>query len=116
MYEVRNENQDLMAVITEPRYIKQSENGTFIEATEEDAKGVSIKSIPYQLIGREQMTGTVDSVSLFEVEGGDLFLENKQEINNIEDATCELSETTEESIAALEQAICELSEEIYGGE
>lgn len=33
---------------------------------------------------------------------------------NNEDAVCELSETTEDSIAALEQAICDLSEEIGG--
>lgn len=31
-----------------------------------------------------------------------------------EDAICEMSETTEDSIAALEQAICDLSEEIGG--
>lgn len=33
---------------------------------------------------------------------------------NNEDAVCELSETTEDSIADLEQAICDLSEEIGG--
>ena len=31
-----------------------------------------------------------------------------------EDAVCELSETTEQQIANLEQAICDLSEEVYG--
>ena len=36
-------------------------------------------------------------------------------IADAQDATCELSEIAEESIAALEQAICDLSEEIYGG-
>lgn len=35
-------------------------------------------------------------------------------ITDNEDAVCELSETTEDSIAALEQAICDLSEEIGG--
>lgn len=35
-------------------------------------------------------------------------------INKTEDAVCELSESTEESIAALEQAICDLSEEVGG--
>lgn len=44
-----------------------------------------------------------------------LHLKNETNINNCEDATCELSETTEESVAALEQAICDLSEEIFGG-
>ena len=33
---------------------------------------------------------------------------------NNEDAMCELSETTDQSIAELEQAICDLSEEIGG--
>lgn len=37
---------------------------------------------------------------------------NKAGIEGTEDAVCELSEDTEESIAALEQAICDLSEEI----
>ena len=32
----------------------------------------------------------------------------------VEDAVCELSETTEESVASLEQALCDLSEEIGG--
>lgn len=32
----------------------------------------------------------------------------------LEDAVCELSETTEGNIAALEQALCDLSEEIGG--
>lgn len=37
-----------------------------------------------------------------------------QSTAQIEDAVCELSEITEDSIAALEQAICDLSEEIGG--
>ena len=41
--------------------------------------------------------------------------EINQGIADAQDATCELSETTEDSIAALEQAICDLSEEIFGG-
>ena len=36
-------------------------------------------------------------------------------IADAQDATCELSETTDESITSLEQAICDLSEEIFGG-
>lgn len=41
---------------------------------------------------------------------------NKSGIEGAEDAVCELSESTDESIAALEQAICDLSEEIGGEE
>ena len=41
--------------------------------------------------------------------------EINQGIADAQDATCELSESTEESIASLEQAICDLSEEIFGG-
>ena len=37
-----------------------------------------------------------------------------EESTAVEDAVCELSETTEESIASLEQALCDLSEEIGG--
>lgn len=41
--------------------------------------------------------------------------ENTESINKNEDAVCELSETTEMSIADLEQAICDLSEEVSNG-
>ena len=41
--------------------------------------------------------------------------ENAESINKNEDAVCELSETTEMSIADLEQAICDLSEEVSNG-
>ena len=36
------------------------------------------------------------------------------DISGNENAVCELSEATEESLSALEQAICDLSEEIGG--
>lgn len=37
-----------------------------------------------------------------------------EESTALEDAVCELSESTENSIASLEQALCDLSEEIGG--
>ena len=45
----------------------------------------------------------------------DITDENTESINKNEDAVCELSETTEISIADLEQAICDLSEEVSNG-
>ena len=42
--------------------------------------------------------------------------DNTEDIENTEDALCELSETMDDAIAALEQAICDLSEEIGEGE
>ena len=42
--------------------------------------------------------------------------ENTEDIEDAEDAICELSETMDDAIAALEQAICDLSEEIGEGE
>lgn len=41
--------------------------------------------------------------------------ENTIDIENTEDAVCELSEVMDEAIAALEQALCDLSEEIGEG-
>ena len=43
-------------------------------------------------------------------------VENTEDIEDSEDALCELSETMDDAIAALEQAICDLSEEIGEGE
>lgn len=72
-----------------------------------------------QIEREDSMSG--DTVTLWSYDEAEITHEDYELIltNSItanEDATCELSENTENAIAQLEQAICDLSEEILGGE
>lgn len=118
MYLVINTNGLIIGYIENPRYITKSNNGSLIECGANEALGIAMKSNPYHLFGKEALEEAIDDVVLAQVDSGVIIFEDNTKMkitqDQTEDAVCELSETTEESIAALEQAICDLSEEIGG--
>lgn len=51
------------------RYIKVHENGSFVQATDDEAVGIAFKSTPYNLIGHDEIEGA-DTVIISEFDGG----------------------------------------------
>lgn len=62
----------VIGIVEKPRFIKKSEDGLFIEATEGDAQGIALNSVPYNLPGGE-MEG-LETVDLNEVNGGEYIM------------------------------------------
>ena len=56
-------------------YIKISASGSYISASEDDAIGVAFNSVPYNLVGHDEIKG-VDTVVVSRIDGG-------AEVNNI---------------------------------
>lgn len=69
MYEVKGTN-GLIAYVEEPRYIKQSANGSYIQTDRENAKGIALNGDVYHIIGRESLEGSDDDVTVEYVDGG----------------------------------------------
>lgn len=60
-----------LGVTEEVRYIKRSDNGSFVRTDKEDAIGVAYDSQPYNLLGHE------------EIEGADTVIVKEADINEI---------------------------------
>ena len=53
-----------------PNYIKLAPNGCYNLCPEPEAQGIVFSGTVYQLIGREEMEGSLDTVSLEETDAG----------------------------------------------
>ena len=62
----------VIGIVEKPRFIKKSEDGLFIEATEGDAQGIALNSVPYNLPGGEMES--LETVDLNEVNGGEYIM------------------------------------------
>lgn len=112
MYRIQDENEFIMAYADDILYIKQSSNGSFIEAKKEDALGISLNSIPYHLIGRPEMTGTAGEVSINEVDGGQVIFTDESKLRSDIDyiAMCsdiDLDEAIEDEPDEMEEEVNE---------
>ena len=58
-----------LGVAESVNYIKIHENGCFTTATKDDAIGVAYSSIPYNLIGHEDIVDA-ETVVVYEIDGG----------------------------------------------
>ena len=88
--------------------IRRQENGCFGMCSEEDAQGIALSGVPYQLLGRPEMEGAAGTVMALEVDGGAKLLEAFWGIGSLEDALCEMDAVNAASIASLEDALCEM--------
>lgn len=71
----------VMAYVEQPHYIRLHENGCYVKAAEEDAQGIAIQSIPYHLLGKEELPGAVATVGVSEVDGGTVIINQQDGIN-----------------------------------
>lgn len=82
MYQVIKGNT-VMVYVDQPVFIRLHENGCYVPATEEDAQGLSIQSVPYHILGRDELPGAVATVVISKIDGGILVAEQKQVIDGL---------------------------------
>lgn len=124
MYAIISEGK-LISLCERPRYITRTEDGIFVEASEEEAIGLAVAGEPYNLPGHTEIEGAPEAWAQ-ESDVGEYVFQNavtiEQNANDtgsaivtVQDAVCELDESTDSRMGALEDAICELDEIINGG-
>ena len=102
-----------IGVVVEPRFIRKSTSGSYIQTDKENALGIAYRSVAYNLNGHEDF-GAPETVSLFEIDIGDVtsdILSNNQELQSIEDVLCEQDTSLNRWMNAIEDALCELDKE-----
>lgn len=114
-----------IALAKKPRYVKQNESGVFVEAVKEDAEAIAVNGTLYNLPGGTAAGDAPEAVAVEEDAEEFIFgnrvrieqdsLTGNARISTVEDAVCDLDESTDERMSAIEDAICELDEMISGG-
>lgn len=69
-------------------YIKIHSNGCFVPSTKEEAIGVAFNSVPYNLLGHEDIPGA-KTVVVSEIDGGDHILTHQNSIEGLLKAVLE---------------------------
>ena len=82
MYEVIKDNV-VMAYVDDPVFIRMHTNGCYVAVTEDEAQGIAIQSVPYHILGREDLPGAVATVVISKVDGGILVAEQKRIIDGL---------------------------------
>lgn len=71
----------VIGIVEKPRFIKKTEDGVFVEATESEAQGVALNSVPYNLPGGE-MEG-LETVDINEVNGGEYIMDQQGVVDTL---------------------------------
>lgn len=83
MYRITNINTGAnLGAVDKVTYIKIGESGDFTTATESDAIGVALNSVPYNLVGHNEIDG-VDTVVVSEFDGGALVAQQQRIIDEL---------------------------------
>lgn len=83
MYRITSINTGAnLGAVDKVTYIKIGESGDFATATEDDAIGVALNSVAYNLIGHEDIEGA-DTVVVSEFDGGALVAEQQRIIDSL---------------------------------
>lgn len=83
MYRITNINTGAnLGAVDKVVYIKIGESGDFTPATEDEAIGVALNSVPYNLVGHNEIEG-VDTVVVSEFDGGALVAEQQRIIDSL---------------------------------
>lgn len=93
MYKILTDEGNVLGYVDNPRYIKRSSNGSFIESTKEDAIGLAFKSEPYPLIGvvdENPIEGV--GVDVVYVDGGEVSFNNEVSLEDLTNQVIALQE------------------------
>lgn len=71
-----------IGVVDNVTYIKVGKSGSYTSATKDDATGVSVNSIAYDLIGHDEVNGA-DTVLVTKFDGGATVAEQQRIINGL---------------------------------
>lgn len=98
MYHVIKDGE-VIGATDEPRYIRIGVNGTYQRTDKENAQGLAFNSTPYNLLGLEPMDTTLETVSLNEVNAGNVVYGQGE---NIQQLQSDLTNTDEVAIELYE--------------
>lgn len=82
MYQIIKDNV-VMAYVDQPVFIRRHENGCYVATSEEEAQGIAIQSVPYHILGREELPGAVETVMIVKIDGGIVLAEQKRAIDGL---------------------------------
>lgn len=116
----------LIALCDKPRYVRMNpDSGAYVEATPEEAEGISVKGDLYNINGGNAIPDAPeavvreDDVAEYVFNNRARIVENEETagtaVVQIEEALCEQDAATEERLTAVEEALCELDNAINGG-
>lgn len=76
---------DVIGVTETPRYIRTNDNGINVETSKETAEGVAYNSVAYNLshVPDADVSEAEDTVVLVEFDGGELFSQNREAVNEM---------------------------------
>lgn len=75
---------EIIAIVESPRFISKSENGSFVQTDEENAKGIAVNGVPYNLSwNQEPMEGTEGTVTYSEINGGEYLLQQQSSLDAV---------------------------------
>ena len=80
MYRIIKIDGTELGITDSVTYIKISESGSYVNATEEDAIGVAFNSEPYNLIGHEE---GADTVVVSKTDGGSMVYEQQNLVDEL---------------------------------
>lgn len=110
---------EVIALCEKPPYVKLNEDsGAYVKAQAEDATGISVRGVLYNINGSDAIPGAPSAV----VSQGDIsemVFESRVKISEneaatgsaiaaVEDALCDIDTAAEERIASMENALCEI--------
>lgn len=116
----------LAALCEKPRFVKiKEDSGAYVEAAREEAIGIAVNSVVYNIDGREDIPGMPQAVvkesdvSEYVFSHAVKIAENEKRTDSafieVESAVCELDTMTDERFNAVEAALCEIDLKVNGG-
>lgn len=92
MYKITLKSGKTLGYTDNIRYIKKHRNGCFVQVSFDKAQGIAFKSTPYSLDEDGRLDGAVDTVTVEQMEDGDIVLDNTSDISDLRNAIEELYE------------------------
>ena len=99
MFRVTDSSGKVIAYVDKPNYISQSSNGSFVNASYEEALGVSVKSTPYHIIGRDNFINVdtkeqldIAEVTVELVDGGEVTFDTESNVSDLSEQVTTLQE------------------------
>jgi hypothetical protein len=116
MYRIFNDGRTI-AICDKPTYIRlKEETGVYVSATGENAQGIAVAGVPYNLPGHDEIKltdgQTAPEAYAMEIDGGELLT---AEIAGAEGRTGDVLCGLDASIEEIKDVLCELDARLEGG-
>ena len=82
MYQIFKDGR-VIAYVEHPNFIRLHDNGSYVPTSENEAQGIALNGTPYQLLGKEELDGALETVGISEVDGGVVIVNQQDSINEL---------------------------------